>query len=39
MIDNLILFCHRHHAIIHDHHIQITGTAEHPEFSDPARGP
>ena len=35
VIDNLILFCHRHHAIIHDHHIQIGGTAEHPEFSDP----
>ena len=39
VIDNLILFCHRHHAIIHDHHIQIGGTAEHPAFSDPARGP
>ena len=36
VIDNLILFCHRHHATIHDHHIQITGTAEHPVFSDPA---
>ena len=34
VIDNLILFCHRHHAIIHDHHIQIGGTAEHPELRD-----
>jgi 5-methylcytosine-specific restriction endonuclease McrA len=38
-IDNLILLCHRHHAHVHDHHIQITGTAAKPVFAGAARGP
>jgi hypothetical protein len=39
VIDNLILLCHRHHAHVHDHHVRIGGSAEHPVFGDPARAP
>jgi hypothetical protein len=35
-LDNLILLCHRHHKLLHDHHIPTSGTAEHPTFTDAA---
>jgi len=33
---NLILLCHRHHKLLHDHHIRINGTGEQPAFADQA---
>jgi hypothetical protein len=36
VIDNLILLCHRHHAHVHDHHMQTGGTGAQPIFSDQA---
>jgi 5-methylcytosine-specific restriction endonuclease McrA len=35
-LDNLILLCPRHHKLLHDHHIQTSGHAEHPAFADEA---
>jgi hypothetical protein len=35
-IDNLILLCPRHHKLLHDHHIQTSGTGERPIFTDAA---
>jgi hypothetical protein len=31
---NLILVCHRHHKLLHDHRIRTNGTGEHPAFTD-----
>jgi HNH endonuclease len=31
---NLVLLCHRHHKLLHDHHIHTNGTAHHPTFTD-----
>jgi hypothetical protein len=36
---NLIQLCHRHHKLLHDHHIQTSGTGEHPTFADEAGRP
>ena len=36
---NLILLCHRHHKLLHDHHIRTSGTADAPTFSDAAGRP
>jgi hypothetical protein len=33
-LDNLILLCPRHHTLLHDQHIQTSGTGEQPVFSD-----
>jgi HNH endonuclease len=33
---NLILLCSRHHRWLHDHHIQASGDAAHPAFTDAA---
>jgi hypothetical protein len=33
---NLILLCHRHHKLLHDHHIHTSGDAEQPVFRDRA---
>jgi hypothetical protein len=35
-IDNLILLCPRHHKLLHDHHIETSGTGERPIFTDAA---
>jgi hypothetical protein len=35
-LDNLILLCHRHHKLLHDHHLHTTGSAEQPIFTDAA---
>jgi hypothetical protein len=34
VLDNLILLCHHHHKLLHDHHIQTSGNGEHPTFTD-----
>jgi hypothetical protein len=31
---NLILVCHRHHKLLHDHHIRTNGIGAHPTFTD-----
>jgi hypothetical protein len=31
---NLILLCHRHHKLLHDHHIHASGDPERPAFRD-----
>jgi hypothetical protein len=31
---NLILVCHRHHKLLHDHRIRTNGTGQHPTFTD-----
>ena len=36
VLDNLILLCLRHHKLLHDEHIQTSGTGEHPTFTDQA---
>jgi hypothetical protein len=33
---NLILLCTRHHKPLHDHHINTTGNAKQPTFTDPS---
>jgi len=38
-IANLILLCHRHHALVHDRHIRTSGTGEHPVFHQPHAPP
>jgi hypothetical protein len=35
-LDNLILLCPRHHKLLHDHSIALSGNAEHPAFQDEA---
>jgi hypothetical protein len=32
VLANLILLCSRHHKHLHDHHILVSGAAEHPTF-------
>ena len=34
LLENLILLCHRHHTLTHDHHIRTTGTGKQPVFTD-----
>ncbi len=39
VLANLILLCHHHHKHLHDHHIQATGDAKHPVFTNDAGRP
>jgi hypothetical protein len=46
VLANLILLCHRHHKLLHDHHIHTSGTGDEPIFTSEdgraittARGP
>jgi hypothetical protein len=32
-LENLILLCHHHHTLTHDHHIHTTGTGKQPIFA------
>jgi hypothetical protein len=34
LLENLILLCHRHHTLIHDHHIRTSGSGNQPVFTD-----
>jgi hypothetical protein len=34
VLDNLILLCHRHHKLLHDRHMETSGTGKQPVFTE-----
>jgi hypothetical protein len=34
VLDNLILLCHRHHTLLHDNHVTVSGTGKEPVFAE-----